>query len=70
MTASAAIRMGGEGPPSLSTFVIETEFWKRLGKTREDILKMPAPEFRDYCTYIEIVVQQEQAQARRNNSGR
>ena len=70
MKASGAIRMGSEGPPSLNTFVILTEFWKRLGMTREDIHNMPAPEFREFCTYIELVTQQEQAQARRQNSGR
>jgi len=69
MSASGAIRMGGDGPPSLNTYVILSEFWKRLGMTRDDIRKMPAREFKDFLTYIELIMQQEQAQQRRQASG-
>lgn len=62
--------MGSEGPPSLSSFALETEFWKRLGLRREDIQKRPAREIEEYLLYMQIIIQEEQAAQRRQSSGR
>lgn len=69
METSSAIRMGTPGPPSLNTFLIEREFWKNLGLTRDDLSKRSAQEIQDYLFFMQMIQREEQAQQRRNNRG-
>ena len=62
--------MGTEGPPSLSTFWLEQEIYKRLGENREAFLRRPAREVDDYVLYIQLIAREEQAQQRRQSNGR
>jgi hypothetical protein len=49
---------------------MEMEFFKRLGLRREDLLKRPAEEIKDYCFFISMMQREEQArEAQRNYSG-
>jgi hypothetical protein len=57
---SAAINMGTAiEVPSLASFVMEMEFQKRLGLTREDLLNRPAKEIEDYCFFISMLQRKE-----------
>ena len=68
MEASAAIRMGTRhNIPSLATFILEVEMFKRLGLRREDLLNRPAQEIKDYMFFIELIQREEQAQQQRQN---
>ena len=50
---------------------MESEFQKRLGLTREDLMNRPAKEIADYCFFISMLQRKEQAdQARQQNPGR
>ena len=63
---SAAINMGTTiEVPSLATFVMEMEFQKRLGLSREDLLNRPAKEIEDYCFFISMLQRKERADAER-----
>ena len=56
--------------PSFSTFLMEMEMFKRLGLRREDLLKRPAQEIKDYCFFISMIQREEQArQAQANHRG-
>lgn len=70
MEASAAIRMGTAGPPSLSKFLFLREFWTQLGMRAEDIEKLPAQEVEDYIFFIQAIRREEEARSRRASSGR
>lgn len=47
--------------PSLSTFLMEMEFFKRLGLRREELAHRPAQEIKDYCFFIEMLQRKEVA---------
>lgn len=66
---SAAIRMGtpADDVPSLATFFMEMEMFKRLGLRREDLLNRPAQEIKDYCFFISMIQREEQARQNRAN---
>lgn len=53
--------------PSLATFVLEAEMYKRLGLRREDLMNRPAQEIKDYMFFIELIQREEQAQQARAN---
>jgi hypothetical protein len=57
--------MGTAGPESLGTFSLEAQLWQRLGLHLADLEGRPWREVEDYFTYIELIVREEQAQARR-----
>lgn len=61
--------MGTPGPPSLGSFVLEQQLWQRLGRHVEDFHDRPWREFEDYLLYIQLIVREEQAQARRSSGG-
>ena len=66
---SAAIRMGVEGPPILSQYLMEQEMWQRLGITRGIPLDdRPHRELADYLLIISLL-QREEAAARRQKPG-
>lgn len=60
--------MGSAGPPSLGRFSLEHQLWTRLGLRREDLARRPWREVEEYITYIELIVREEQAQARRGSA--
>lgn len=69
---SAAFRLGTpvDDVPSLSTFLMEMEMYKRLGLRREDLLNRPAQEIKDYSFFISMMQREESArQAQQNNGG-
>lgn len=53
--------------PSLSSFLMEMEMFKRLGLRREDLLQRPVQEIKDYCFFISMIQREEQAQQARNS---
>lgn len=60
--------MGTEGPPQLTAFLIQREFWKELGWTRDDLENRPQREVDEYALFISMIRREEaarQAQANR-----
>lgn len=47
----------GSGPESLNLFLLESEFWQRLGLNSEAIDRLPWQKYRDYVVYIELFSQ-------------
>ena len=70
MEATAAIRSGSGGPPSLGTFWLEQQLWQRLGLRRDDLRNRPWREVEDYLLYIDLSAREERAQQRRANNAR
>ncbi len=70
MELSAAVRMGTVGPPALSRFLLRQEFWQRLGMRPDDIEALPQQEFVDYCSIIQVMRREEQAQAKKGAASR
>lgn len=63
MTQVMTALRGGPAPESLHTFMMEQEFWQRIGENRVTLLKRPAREVEDYTLFIELILRQEQTQA-------
>lgn len=53
--------MGTEGPPQLTAFLIQREFWKELGWTRDDLLNRPQREVDEYALFISMIRREEAA---------
>lgn len=64
----SAIRMGTPGPPSLGTFWLRQQFWKRLGLRLEDLDGLPWREVEDYILYIQLICREEEAKNRQANA--
>lgn len=47
----------GHGPASLNDFLLESEFWQRLGLDSEAVARLPWRTYRDYRVYIELFCQ-------------
>jgi hypothetical protein len=62
--------MGTEGPPELTAFLIQREFWKELGWTRDDLENRPRREVSDYALFITLIRREEQVRAARARAGR
>lgn len=69
---SAVINMGAaaEGLPSLNTFLMEMEFFKRLGLRREELENRPVQEIKDYCFFISMIQRKEEADQKKQNASR
>lgn len=67
-----AIRNGTEGPPSLSKFALEQQFWQRCGIRLDPrpLLDRPVQEVEDYLVYVQMICREEDAQRRRQSRGR
>lgn len=52
------------GPESLNEFAMLHQFWKWLGKTEDDINRMPWKKFQDFCAYIELLSARENENAK------
>jgi len=61
--------MGTEGPPQLTAFLIQREFWRELGWTRDDLENRPRREIDDYALFISLIRREEQARAARARAG-
>lgn len=61
--------MGTAGPPSLASFSLEQQLWQRLGLHARDLEDRPWREVEDYLLFIQLIVREEQAQARRSAGG-
>jgi hypothetical protein len=59
---------GSSGPPSLNEFALLHQFWKWLGKTEDDINRMPWKKFQEFCIYIELISQKEAADHRASST--
>ena len=57
-----------ENLPSLNTFLMEMEFFKRLGLRREELAHRPAQEIKDYCFFISMIQRKEEADRRKQSS--
>lgn len=57
-----------EGLPSLNSFLMEMEFFKRLGLRREELAERPVQEIKDYCFFISMIQRKEEADRRQQNS--
>lgn len=57
--------MGTAPPPALEQFLVEREFWKELGLTREALQGRPHREIADYSLIIQVIRRDEQARANR-----
>ena len=57
--------MGTEGPEVLQDFLMEQEFWQRLGLSREALEDRPHREVADYSLIITLIRREEQARQRR-----
>ena len=64
--AQGAILRGGPAPDSLMDFAMEVQFWERLGLRAEDLDRMPWRKVQEYSTYIELLLQKEQLERRKN----
>lgn len=47
--------MGTEGPPELTEFLTDREFWKELGWDREYRLSRPHRQVEDYAQIITMI---------------
>lgn len=56
--------MGAAGPPELTDFLLEQEFWQRFGLTREALLQRPHRETLDRVAIINAIRREEQARSR------
>ena len=59
--------MGTPGPEVLQDFLIEREFWKELGLTREALRDRPWREVQHYALIIQLIRREENARAARAN---
>jgi hypothetical protein len=50
----------GSGPSSLSDFLLDQQWWKRLGLSSEAVDRLPWQKARDYQVYIELMCQREE----------
>jgi hypothetical protein len=57
--------MGTEGPPELTEFLTDREFWQQLGWTREYRLSRPRRQTEDYALIISLIHREEQVRANR-----
>lgn len=53
--------MGTEGPPQLTAFLIQREFWRELGWTRDDLENRPQREVDEYALFISMIRREEAA---------
>lgn len=56
--------------PSLATFLMEMEFFKRLGLRRQDLVDRPVQEIKDYCFFISMIQRKEASDQARQNQTR
>lgn len=61
--------MGVAGPPSLGEFNLRAELWKRLGMKLEEFERLPWRTAEEYITYLQVIIREENEQARRNQRG-
>lgn len=57
--------MGTPGPPSLQTLLLRMELHKRCGMSLDEFAALPAREAEEIVVYLQLMQQQEQAEARR-----
>lgn len=70
MQASAAIKMGTQGPPSLHEFWLRKELHSQLGMTLEEFQALPWRTAEEYITYLQLITREENEQRRRQNARR
>lgn len=59
-----------EGPPTLGTFRLRTQLWQRLGMKLEEFQALPWREAEEYIFYLQLIIQEEEAQQRSRSRAR
>lgn len=57
-----------DAPPTLVTFWLRQQLWKRAGLKLEDLDSLPWREVEDYILYIQLICREEEAQQRKAKS--
>lgn len=63
------MRLGAAGPPSFNTFWLRKQLKNHVGMTLNEFNELPWREAEEYIFYIQLIVREENEQARRNQRG-